>query len=157
MTEARFLVDSLGEAAQSPDFDGCMLDVAGNARLGIEAERIESAKLAVWGSRALRRAEVRIQEGLLLDAAPEDREAAQDAALKELPTEEFEIVAAESDDPERMDRIKAARQAKKQANPTLIDRSTSEGRQRWERRHEEARRRLDGRQPSSSKRFSKRK
>lgn len=152
MSEARFLVDSLGEATQDPRFDGCALDVAVGVQQGIEAERIVSAKLAVWGSRALRRAQVRMDEGLLLEAAPEDREATERASLVDLPTEEFEVVAEKLDPTERQ-RVRAERQERK----TVIDRSTPEGKQRWGMRLDEARQRLEGRPASSGKRPSGRK
>lgn len=144
MVEARFLIDSAGEATHNQ----YVLDVAGAARAGVEAERIETDKAAV---RVMHGASVRIRKGLLLDAGPEDGTSPEDRALENLPTEEFEIVAAVSDDPDRMARIRSERQARK----TVIDRDTPEGRERWARRLEEARKRLEGRPAPSGRRKGK--
>lgn len=146
MVEARFLIDSAGEATRNPH----VLDVAGGARLGMEADRIVTTKLA---TQALHRAGIRIAKGLLLEPSS-DSEAADDERLAELPTEEFEIVAAEVVDPERVERIRTEREKRK--SPSTRQEEV-EAHQRRQRRAIEARERLDGRRNISGKRRSGRK
>lgn len=114
-----------------------------------QRERIEAMKLALHGARALHSAEIRIAQGLLLEAGPEIPESAVDEELTELPTGIFEAIAVKSDDPVRMDRIRAQRQQRKEE--TKAEKERREGLEAEGRRmnaFRDARQRLRGR-PSS--------
>jgi hypothetical protein len=101
MANARFIGSSSGEITQNVELtELTVISSEANWR-HLERGRVD-----------LRRAEFRIVRGLLLEAGPS--EADDDKSLVDLPTGVFNIIAAESDDKARMERISAERQRRKE-------------------------------------------